>query len=419
MSPRRDGVARCEELSCGTSTMSVGEHVRRIYFEPSGRLHSTHQTLLDHPPEGFEFLTPQTAWDTALEPVLRSDLVFFTLQRRVLRHLLPLSFVKAWLEAFTRKPPKLTPLTYAFGHVIFRKEPWVLEAEWITHLVGYNLFYFRLLRGWIEHILSSESCKRVICWSDFAKQHYLHTVKSATVRAKLTVVFRAGAARNFTKAPREDSKVKLLFVGSANMPGEFEEKGGKEVVEAFTVLQQRYPNVELVVRSDLPDYLKRRYKGITNLKLIDSIISREELEQEFAAADIFVMAPWHTPPTVYLDAMSYELPIVTTDLFGTGELVEDGVTGLLVAPSPKVAGYFRNWIPNWNSPAYRSALRSTDSEVVRGLVEKLGIAIENAELGRQMGKAGRWEVEHGKFSIAKRNEKLKRIFDEAIAEGVG
>jgi hypothetical protein len=30
-----------------------------------------------------------------------------------------------------------------------------------------------------------------------------------------------------------------------------------------------------------------------------------------------------------------------------------------------------------------------------------------------MGKAGRWEIENGKFSLEKRNEKLKRIFDEA------
>jgi hypothetical protein len=30
-----------------------------------------------------------------------------------------------------------------------------------------------------------------------------------------------------------------------------------------------------------------------------------------------------------------------------------------------------------------------------------------------MGQAGRWEVEHGRFSIKNRNEKLKRIFDEA------
>jgi hypothetical protein len=30
-----------------------------------------------------------------------------------------------------------------------------------------------------------------------------------------------------------------------------------------------------------------------------------------------------------------------------------------------------------------------------------------------MGKTARWEVEQGRFSIKGRNEKLKRIFDEA------
>lgn len=391
--------------------------VRTIHFEPAGKPHSIHRTMFGYPPEGYEIITGGTAWDTVVGPVLVNDFIYFALQRRLLRHLLPVPLAKACLEGLAKRRPKGTHLTYAFGHLVLRNEPWVVEAEWITHLVGYNLFYFQLLRGWLERILSSEHCRRVICWSEFAQQHYLHTVRSAAVRAKLAVVYRAGLIRNFTKAPSQDSKARLLFVGSANMPGEFEEKGGKEVVEAFTVLRQRYENIELVLRSDLPGSLKRRYKGTTGLKIIDSVLAREQLEQEFATADIFVMAPWHTPPTVYLDAMGYELPIVTVDLFGTGELVEDGKSGLLASPSPKVASYFRDWIPNWNSPAYRAALRCTDSDVVRGLVDKLSILIENAELRRQMGKAGRWEVEHGRFSIARRNEKLKRIFDEAIRDG--
>jgi glycosyltransferase involved in cell wall biosynthesis len=49
----------------------------------------------------------------------------------------------------------------------------------------------------------------------------------------------------------------------------------------------------------------------------------------------------------------------------------------------------------------------------------MSFLIENPERRRQMGRAGRWEVEQGKFSIEKRNEKLKRIFDEATAESIG
>ena len=44
---------------------------------------------------------------------------------------------------------------------------------------------------------------------------------------------------------------------------------------------------------------------------------------------------------------------------------------------------------------------------------KTSLLIENPDLRRKMGKAARWEVDHGRFSTEKRNERLKRIFDEA------
>ena len=49
------------------------------------------------------------------------------------------------------------------------------------------------------------------------------------------------------------------------------------------------------------------------------------------------------------------------------------------------------------------------------MVEKVSLLIEDRELRRNMGRAGRWEIEEGKFCLEKRNKKLKRIFDEATA----
>lgn len=40
--------------------------------------------------------------------------------------------------------------------------------------------------------------------------------------------------------------------------------------------------------------------------------------------------------------------------------------------------------------------------------------VERPEVRRQMGRAARWEVEGGKFSLARMNAKLTRIYDEAV-----
>ena len=65
--------------------------------------------------------------------------------------------------------------------------------------------------------------------------------------------------------------------------------------------------------------------------------------------------------------------------------------------------------------AFLKAIKEIDFEVAERLSKKISILIEDNELRRKMGRNARREIETGKFSIKKRNEKLKKIFDEATA----
>ena len=55
-------------------------------------------------------------------------------------------------------------------------------------------------------------------------------------------------------------------------------------------------------------------------------------------------------------------------------------------------------------------------EIVKQLVEKLSILIENKKLREKMGKEGRKMIEEGKLSIKERNKKLKKIYEEALED---
>ena len=57
-----------------------------------------------------------------------------------------------------------------------------------------------------------------------------------------------------------------------------------------------------------------------------------------------------------------------------------------------------------------------NSEVADRLAQKVSLLIEDTELRRRLGKAARWEVERGELSLAKMNESLGKIFDEATAD---
>ena len=51
--------------------------------------------------------------------------------------------------------------------------------------------------------------------------------------------------------------------------------------------------------------------------------------------------------------------------------------------------------------------------MVDDLIDKTLILKDNKKLRLEMGKNGRNKIEFGKFSLIKKNQKLKKIFDES------
>jgi len=351
--------------------------------------------------------------------VVGSDLMFYKLRLQILDRLMPLNLAKAWLDTFLRKIPENVDLIYAYNHPVFRKKPWVVNVEWAHVLIGRDMRHFTRYKRSVERLLASEYCKKILTWTEMAKKSILMNFNCADFEHKIEVIPPAVHSKDFVKDYSQD-KVRLLFIASVNDPGDFESKGGKEALQTFTTLNRKYDNLELVVRAKVPKHIRDKYAGFNNLKIIEEILPWQLLEEEFKQADIFLFPSHLLHNTVVLEAMSYELPVVTTEIGASnGEYVEDGVTGFVVASPEKVPYFLGNFILT-SETIHRGRLikatQSVDARVVDELVAKTSLLIENLNLRRKMGKAARWEIEHGNFSLEKRNERLKRIFDEAVGE---
>jgi glycosyltransferase involved in cell wall biosynthesis len=395
---------------------------KKVYYEPGGRLHPFDQEFIRFPPDGYEFVVDPTLWDAAISPMMKSDLIFQALYSKLRKHV-PIGLVKSRLEALFKRIPAAADLTFARNHVSFRREPWVVHVEWVHFLAGQDTTHLRRFRRLIEKRLASEYCKGIITWSQAAKKSIVHNLDCTDFAHKLEVIPLAVRKKNFVKR-YNDEKVRLLFASTASAKGAsgldlaigFDAKGGKEVIETFSVLSDMYDNVELVIRSPVPGHMRKRLRMHPNVKIIEQVLPWEALEQEFMSADIFLLPAHHTPFMVMLDAMSYELPVVTTKVFGNAEIVQDGLTGFVVRASEHVPYYFDKYIPAGGSPLgpqYANAIKRVDSGVVKELVARTRTLIDDKELRRRMGKAARWDVEQGKLSIRSRNEKLRKVFDEA------
>ena len=386
--------------------------MKKIYLDVAGKMHSLYNGLILFPPEGYEVVTEDVFWDKTSKAISNVDFIY-SLQKKALSKLIPVNLVKSYLERL-KKPPDGTDLTYATGQLVFRKEPWVVDLEFVTQVAGYIIRHFKRYRKLIENLLASKYCKKITSVTEAGKKTVLANMNCRGFEHKLEVVRPAIPKKNFIKDYSDRGKVKLLFVCSANIPPDFEIKGGKEVLKAFSHLNQKYDNLELVIRSYVPQHIKKEYKKTKNIKIIEEIIPWDTLEHEFKSSDVFLFPSHNTPALAILDAMSYELPVITTDVWANPELVSDGETGFVIKKSDKIQYYTENFIPNWSAPESLKMIRKMPNpKVVNELVEKTSILIENENLRKRMGKAGRQEIETGKFSIEKRNEKLKEVFDEA------
>lgn len=389
---------------------------KKVYLEPTYKLHIGYhlQELVPYPPPGYEFVVNEGTSEGLFKWLSRNTFSY-KLTTGISR-LLPSVLIKSYLGRFVNGPPDGAELTFSLNHLIFRKEPWVIEIDATWDPIGPSVNHFRWFRKVAERTFTSDYCMKVFCACEFSRKTLLSLMDCSSFVEKIDILPRAVHGKKSVKKAG-DNKVRLFFLGSANLSGAFEMRGGKEVLEAFPVLSRKYDNLELIIRSDISPSIREKYKDclrMENVRLIDSVIPYAELEQLYQAADIFLIPAHFADWLVMMEAMSYELPVIAIDVYAASEYIDDNKTGLLVKASEKVP-YFDDGIPLLNmTPKFQRAIRNVDPEVVAGLVDKISLLIENEAMRREMGKAGRWEIEHGRFSIENRNKVFKRVFDEVL-----
>ncbi len=375
-------------------------------MEPSWRLPQFVGELVQHPPEGYNFLARKSGRRSG--GALQGHLLR-KLQEGVSR-VVPLQLLMSQSRGLMRHQENLT---YALTHVVLRSQPWVLDM--ITeqpHLLISPYSGVTRYANIVRRALLSEACKGILCWCRASRNALLQRF-GGDLADKTKTIYWGVPVKRFTKEYNEKT-VKLLFINSANInTGQhFFAKGGLEVLHAFVRLRKKYSNLELTIRSGMPEDLRVVCNAIPGVRVYHELMPQTALEQEWRSANIFVLPNrYNTPAMSFLEAMSYELPIVTTEIWANPELVKDGETGFTVSHP-----YTRQY--NACDPALPWSKIPTTvpyETTVGDLVRRLELLIENHSWGLEMGKKARRMVESGQFSTEKRNERLKRFLDSAVS----
>jgi len=306
-------------------------------------------------------------------------------------------------------------LVYSSQQLTFAKLPWVVDLEFANALVNYG--DIRLVRKIVQKALTSKYCKKIMPWSEWAERTLYRSVNCNFFKEKIETVHFAVKPKDFVKE-KKDGKLRLLFVGSINELNflDFEGKGGFEVVEAFLELNKKYDELELVIRSWVPPEILDKCSKNPNIKILYSPLSDEELAHLYASSDIFMFPAHKSLGMVILEAMSYELPVIARAIYNATEPIKDMKTGILLSPLPQLPYYTWNGAPNDHDVNLLFGIRKHRPLLVKQIVEKASLLIEDSSLRRRIGREARCLIEEGDFSTKNRNKKLKRIFDEALKD---
>lgn len=129
-----------------------------------------------------------------------------------------------------------------------------------------------------------------------------------------------------------EDQILITFVGRL-----VKEKGIDELFDAFGVLAREEPRTKLALvghaHKEGPIRRKLGAKGLEERVVMVGGVPAKEIPGYLNATDLFVFPSWNEGlPNAVKEASACALPIVATNVGGIPEIIEDGVTGLLVPP---------------------------------------------------------------------------------------
>lgn len=364
----------------------------KIFFQyPWMSLDSSYyKNIIDFPPENVQYVNQGKESKKKLE-IIGSSMKFE--HARLLKNFIRkiLSIIKVPNLTYSRG--KNYGLIHCAHCLSLNRKPWIVDTETYDRISATGVVASSKIGKWIiKKRLESRNCRRIICWSEDCKR----TFESAfpgndVILGKIRIVPFALPIPQFKKVPHKN--VRILFVARW-----FEAKGGKQTLEVFDRLSKKYPKAEFIFICPTPKEFKDRYSENKSIKIMDLVPQERLFKEIYPSSDIFFYPGFGDSYGFAVpEALSYGLPVITTDTFAKRELVTDSKSGFLVE-MPK----------NWDGYG------DMNEKMISDMAEKTSVLIQDRNLRKKMSGAAVKEAKE-KFSLEGRNKKLFDIYRDSLS----
>ncbi len=129
----------------------------------------------------------------------------------------------------------------------------------------------------------------------------------------------------FQPYPSDEGKVRFLFIGRL-----LKDKGIEEYFEAAEIIKKKYSFAEFQILGSIEGNYKERLTHLTERGIIKHIGPTSDVRPYIGAVECTVMPSYHEGMSnVNLESAANGRPVITTDVPGCRETVDNGKTGLL------------------------------------------------------------------------------------------
>lgn len=178
----------------------------------------------------------------------------------------------------------------------------------------------KIARAGFVACISQFSRSQGMLFSDPAHWPRLHIVHCGVVPGR------------YGRDPGRPAGRHVLFVGRLAAA-----KGVPILLDTFARLRARFADARLTLIGDGPDRARLEARaaalGLGDAVTFTGYLNQDEVAAHLAQGDLFVLPSFaEGVPVVLMEAMATGLPVLATRIAGIPELVEDGLSGRIVAP---------------------------------------------------------------------------------------
>ena len=305
---------------------------------------------------------------------------------------------------------------HAINHVpVGWEKPFIIEFEHFLYTCHYQEYkdYKKLIEGidTSKKLLESDLCKGIIIWSHGSLREMEKYIDTSSIKEKIYLIRPTIKEINFSHVV--DNKLfRILNIGN-----NFWSKGTFMVIEAFKIFHTKYKDSTLnLVCHDIPEDFTIPNGIIVNNT--SKLNNKDKLEL-FANSDIFLHPALQDAYGVYIEALAYKLPTVTSSIYDKDEVILNNICGHLV-DSPFTLFDSQIGIEFDN---YEEFVVLIKKKYVAGefdaMIKELVVKIEHLYLNRNLLDQMRLNCHNhfnDNFSLDKRNEKLNKIYNKILKE---